>query len=146
MLRSILYLSLIASTPLIAICASLPMISKVDALPSALFVTIPKSQPRPELEIFAEFAPSDGWWLRIEVKNFAFTELCVSKANATALGHAHVHLGLQKIATAYHPDVFIGHLPAGSHQITVSLRAQDHRVLASPSGGMFSKSLTLQIP
>ncbi|MFS4583453.1 hypothetical protein [Phaeobacter sp. C3_T13_0] len=122
------------------------MITQVSSLPRALFVTLPDGQPLPELEVTTGYAPNEGWRLIIDVKNFTFTDLCVSKANNLAIGHAHVHLGTQKIMTAYQPNVFIGHLPRGQHSITVSLRAQDHRVLGRPGGGMFSKTITLKVP
>ncbi|MFV1494724.1 hypothetical protein VWY34_00200 [Phaeobacter sp. JH20_02] len=146
MLKFVFSVSMLASAPLIAICAGLPLVAMIDELPAALFATLPDDHPLPELDVTASYTPVDGWHLKIEVENFVFTDLCISEAKALARGHAHVHLGAEKIVTAYQPHIVIGHLPSGTHEITVSLRAQDHRVLGRPGGGMFVKTLLIKAP
>ncbi|WP_260106109.1 hypothetical protein [Phaeobacter inhibens] len=115
----------------------------MDALPAALFVTLPAHQPQPDLQVSSVYNAADGWRLRIEVENFVFTDLCVRNATNLAQGHAHVHLGDKKLATAYQPNVVLGHLPTGRHRITVSLRAQDHRVLGRERGGTFAATVII---
>ncbi|AUQ76392.1 hypothetical protein PhaeoP71_03570 (plasmid) [Phaeobacter piscinae] len=143
MLQRVFCISMLAATPLIAICACLPQIKQVEALPPQLFVTIPSHHPQPDLRVSSIYNAADGWRLRIEVENFVFTDLCVSDATDLARGHAHVHLGDKKLATAYQPDIVLGHLPTGRHQVTVSLRAQDHRVLGRHGGGIFAATVTI---
>ncbi|ATG37637.1 hypothetical protein PhaeoP23_03559 (plasmid) [Phaeobacter piscinae] len=143
MLRRVFCISMLATTPLIVICACLPQIKQVEALPAQLFVTIPSHHPQPDLRVSSIYNAADGWRLRIEIENFVFTDLCVSDAKDLARGHAHVHLGDKKLATAYQPDLVLGHLPTGRHQVTVSLRAQDHRVLGRQEGGIFAATVTI---
>ncbi|AHD11512.1 hypothetical protein PhaeoP75_03838 (plasmid) [Phaeobacter gallaeciensis] len=143
MLRRVFYISMLAATPLIVICACLPQIKQLEALPAQLFVTLPAHHPQPDLQVSSIYNAEDGWRLRIEVENFTFTDLCVSNATDLARGHAHVHLGNKKLATAYQPDIVLRHLPTGQHQVTVSLRTQDHRVLGRQEGGIFAATVTI---
>jgi hypothetical protein len=69
----------------------------------------------------------------LHASDFVFTELCVVEAEALPVGHAHVHVNGEKVASAYNPVVEIGPLAPGTHTIDVVLRGQDHRPIISRS-------------
>ena len=102
--------------------------------PRAVFLALPETQPEPTVKLSVYQDHARNWLLQIDTTDFQFTELCVANAAATAIGHAHVVLNGQKVASAFHPIVNLGKLPAGQHRIGISLRGQDHRVLLGQNG------------
>ncbi|WP_417728822.1 hypothetical protein [Roseovarius sp.] len=69
--------------------------------------------------------------LYIAVENFAFDPEAVNGPYVSGRGHAHLYLNGVKIARAYSPWMQIDALPVGTHELRVTLNANDHTQLAS---------------
>ncbi|MEM7732740.1 MAG: hypothetical protein AAF280_08155 [Pseudomonadota bacterium] len=68
--------------------------------------------------------------LEMQVENFAFDPEAVNEAHIEGRGHAHVYINDIKIARAYGPWIHLEALPIGTHQVRVTLNANDHSQLA----------------
>lgn len=139
--------SLLACAPIAAIVVWLPEAPQLRGLPSSLFLTLPEDQPEIKFSLQTFRAPLGDWILQIEAQGFLFTESCGEVTEVGAIGHAHVYVDGQKVGTAYQPVFALGHLNQGPHIITVSLRAEDHRVLARGTWrGSYNRTLLFTVP
>lgn len=68
--------------------------------------------------------------LHIGVENFAFDPEAVNGPHMPGRGHAHLYLNGVKIARAYSPWMQLDALPVGTHELRVTLNANDHTQLA----------------
>ena len=127
-----------------AVSFALPERLSDHTLPPSLFAELDPSTPKPSLSVTAS-PNGDGWRLDLEAENWAFSELCGRTKSPMAKGHAHIYLGETKIGTATLPVFYIDDLPTGPQQITVTLRAADHRVLVH-DGQVISAHVTLNHP
>ncbi len=69
--------------------------------------------------------------LHIEVENFTFDPEGVNGPVIPGRGHAHLYLNGIKIARAYGPWMQLDALPVGTHELRVTLNANDHTQLAT---------------
>ncbi|SFD64435.1 hypothetical protein [Roseivivax sediminis] len=92
------------------------------------------------LTLSASRDPDSGWNLHIATDGFSFAPERASGDHVPGEGHAHVYVDGVKIARVYSPWV---HLDASEGaRVTVTLNANDHRVLAA-DGEALSESVTL---
>ncbi|MEL7254150.1 MAG: hypothetical protein AAGL23_08235 [Pseudomonadota bacterium] len=68
--------------------------------------------------------------LEMQVENFTFDPVAVNDAHVDGRGHAHVYINDIKIARAYGPWMHLEALPVGTHEVRVTLNANDHSQLA----------------
>lgn len=68
--------------------------------------------------------------LHIGVEHFAFDPEGVNGPHVPGRGHAHLYLNGVKIARAYGPWMQLDALPVGTHELRVTLNANDHTQLA----------------
>lgn len=68
--------------------------------------------------------------LEMQVENFSFDPVAVNGAHIEGRGHAHVYINNIKIGRAYGPWMHLEALPFGTHQVRVTLNANDHSQLA----------------
>ncbi len=68
--------------------------------------------------------------LEMVVENFTFDPQAVNGAHVEGHGHAHVYVNGIKLARAYGPWLHLQALPIGTHDIRVTLNANDHSALA----------------
>ncbi len=68
--------------------------------------------------------------LEIRIDNFDFDPDGVNGAHVPGRGYAHVHVDGVKIARAYGPWFHLSALPVGTHEVRVTLNANDHSRLA----------------
>ena len=68
--------------------------------------------------------------LHIGVENFTFDPEGVNGPVVPGRGHAHLYLNGVKIARAYGPWMQLDALPVGTHELRVTLNANDHTQLA----------------
>ncbi len=68
--------------------------------------------------------------MEMQVKNFAFDPVAVNGAHIEGRGHAHIYINDIKIGRAYGPWVHLEALPFGTHEVRVTLNANDHSQLA----------------
>lgn len=127
-----------------AVSFALPEQLSEHTLPPSLFAELDPNMAKPTLTVSAT-PHGDGWRLDLETENWIFSELCGRTKPHMAEGHAHIYLGDTKIGTATLPVFYIDHLPTGAQQITVTLRAADHRVLVH-EGHVISAHVTLDRP
>jgi hypothetical protein len=84
--------------------------------------------PMLDLTLHADGAQSRN--LHIGVENFTFDPEGVNGPHMPGHGHAHLYLNGIKIARAYGPWMQLDALPVGSHELRVTLNANDHTQLA----------------
>lgn len=104
-----------------------PIVNAKGRPPRAVFLILPETVTPPEVSIEAEALGKGRYLLTLHASAFVFTDLCVTDADAIPVGHAHVHVNGEKVASAYAPIIEIGPLSPGQHKIDVVLRGQDHR-------------------
>jgi len=69
--------------------------------------------------------------LQIVTGNFTFDPEGVNGFHVPGRGHAHVYVDGVKIGRAYGPWFHLSALPAGTHEVRVTLNANDHSQLAT---------------
>jgi hypothetical protein len=94
-------------------------------------INIPEGIQAPSLDGKVEQDPSGSWLLKIETENFTFAP---EKAGLKQLnyneGHAHIYLDGEKVNRLYGNYYNLGELNEGTHQIKVTLNANNHDGLA----------------
>ena len=80
--------------------------------------------------------------LHIVTTNFTFDPEGVNGDHRPGHGHAHVYINGVKQPRAYSPWVQLDALPVGTHEIRVTLNANDHRPL-SVDGQLIQQTLSL---
>lgn len=68
--------------------------------------------------------------LEIAVTNFIFDPQAVNGPHVPGRGHAHIYVNGVKIARTYAPWFHLQALPRGTHEVRVTLNANDHSQLA----------------
>ncbi|MFL4470577.1 hypothetical protein ACERZ8_12060 [Tateyamaria armeniaca] len=111
-----------------------PIVNAKGRPPRAVFLILPDTATPPMVDVQAQAMGGGRYLVTLDTTAFMFTEICVSDAAAIPVGHAHVHVNGQKVASAYAPIVEIGPLAPGTHEIDVVLRGQDHRPLVARNG------------
>ena len=81
----------------------------------------------PSVAIRVEADAMAGWNLQILTTRFAFAPERVNQVHVPGEGHAHVYVDGKKYARLYGPWVHLESLGSGSHEIRVTLNANDHR-------------------
>lgn len=69
--------------------------------------------------------------LEITTTNFTFDPTGVNGENRPGRGHAHIYLNGVKLPRSYAPWVHLSALPKGTHDLRVTLNANDHSHLAT---------------
>ena len=82
--------------------------------------------------------------LHIETTNFSFDPEGVNGPHKPGHGHAHVYINGIKQPRAYGPWVHMDALPVGTHEVRVTLNANDHSQLAI-NGQPIEATVTLVI-
>lgn len=127
-----------------AVSFALPEQLSDHKLPPSLFAELDPNTAKPTLTVSAT-PHGDGWRLDLKTENWIFSGLCGRTRPQVSQGHAHIYLGETKIGTANLPVFYIDNLPPGEQQITVTLRASDHRVVVH-EGHVISADVTLDHP
>lgn len=83
-------------------------------------------EPAPEVALSVT-PDGDGWRVRVEAEDFTFSQDMTGGPHVPGMGHAHLYLGGLKLQRLYAPDVRIGALPQGQHEVRVTLNTNDHR-------------------
>lgn len=68
--------------------------------------------------------------LEMQVENFTFDPIAVNGPHIEGRGHAHVYINDIKMGRAYGPWMHLEALPIGTHDVRVTLNANDHSQLA----------------
>ncbi len=129
----------------LGIAIAAPSYNAQQIAPRSVFLTLPDTLPAPELSLNLEPLASGRWRLTVEAAHFQFTELCVAEASALPVGHAHIIVNGEKVASAYQPIIDLDLEGEGLHQITVILRGQDHRALIGKDG-LIAASMRIVVP
>ena len=91
---------------------------------------IEEGREPPRLAIAIHKDSLKGWNLELITENFIFTPEAAGLGPVSGEGHAHLFINGKKIARIYHNWHHLPNLPAGSHEITVTLNANNHARLA----------------
>lgn len=83
-------------------------------------------EPAPEIHIDAQ-PDGDGWQVQIMAREFTFSKDLMGLYHVPGTGHGHIYVGGMKLGRLFAPSYHIGPLPAGSHEIRVTLNTNDHR-------------------
>ncbi|MEL6466442.1 MAG: hypothetical protein AAFQ58_15870 [Pseudomonadota bacterium] len=111
-----------------------PIVNAKGRPPRAVFLVLPDAVAPPTVNLRAEAIGDGRYRLHLDTEAFMFTEICVPEADAVPIGHAHVHVNGEKVASAYFPVVDIGPFAPGLHLVDVVLRGQDHRPIIGRDG------------
>ena len=98
---------------------------------------------RPTLDTAVYRDPGAGWNLNVITTNFTFDAKSAGLENVEGHGHAHVYVNGAKLGRVYGAWHHIGALPLGENEVTVSLYANDHSVLASDGVKITSTSTVI---
>ncbi|SMX31992.1 hypothetical protein [Actibacterium lipolyticum] len=133
-----------------ALCLSafalfVPQINAGGGPPRSVFLQLPDEAPTPDVQLTAVPAKDGEWFVTITASDFRFTTLCLPEAEPVPLGHAHIIVDGQKVASAYHPVVKLGVLAPGQRHIQAVLRGQDHRALLGRQG-MIKADIFVTVP
>ena len=82
--------------------------------------------------------------LEVVTKGFTYAPDQAGADHHPGEGHGHLYVDGEKIARLYGPWYHLGGLAEGSHEITVTLNANDHRLLSS-GGTPLKDSVTVTI-
>lgn len=83
-----------------------------------------ESAPRISMRLSAD---GPGWVARFELENIELSSDKADGPHEAGFGHGHVYLGGLKLQRLYSPEIRIGALPAGSHELRATLNTNDHR-------------------
>lgn len=83
-------------------------------------------EPAPNISLEATKSET-GWTVSVTSKDFEFTPNLVDGPHVPGTGHGHIYLNGLKLGRLYSAETTIGNLPAGQHEIRVTLSTNDHR-------------------
>ena len=72
-----------------------------------------------------------GWRIRADVERFTFAPEAMDGDHVAGEGHGHLYVGGLKIMRMTSPEVVIGALPPGEHEVRVTLNSNDHKAYHS---------------
>lgn len=84
----------------------------------------------PAIELSVTEDPMTGWNVALVTRNFDFTPQSAGGPPVPNTGHAHLYVNGRKIARLYGSYYHIPDLPAGQHELTVTLSSNDHAYYA----------------
>ncbi len=122
-----------------------PIVNSTGRPPSTVFLNLPQSTTPPEVHVNISSLGGGRYLLTLHASAFVFTEVCVTDANARPIGHAHVHVDGEKVASAYTPIVEIGPLEPGVRTVDIVLRGQDHRPIVARNG-LVQRRIQIRVP
>ena len=93
---------------------------------------IGEGEPAPEISLEA-IPEAAGWQIHVTSKEFEFTPELADGPHVPGTGHGHIYLNGLKLGRLYSPHQKIGKLPAGEHEIRVTLSTNDHRAYVNGS-------------
>lgn len=86
----------------------------------------PPEGPTPDVSFVVE-PDGTGWRVTVDAGDFRFAPAAMDGEHAPGEGHGHLYVDGLKIMRMTAPEVTIGALPPGRHEISVVLNANDHR-------------------
>ena len=92
-------------------------------------VEIGAETPLPALVLRTQEDVYGGWNLELVTENFTFAPQSAGRAHVPGEGHAHLYLDGEKRARIYGRWFHLPDLGPGSHEVEVTLNANDHGVL-----------------
>ena len=122
--------TLVPMTLHLASGASLPVKARVSApaMSHDQFYDVPGDESQPSVSI--EVKPDgDAWAVVLTTRNFRFARDLVDRPHQPGTGHGHLYVQGIKIGRIYETNARIGALPAGTHEVHVTLNTNDHRLL-----------------
>jgi hypothetical protein len=106
---------------------------------------IPPDQPVPTVKLVAHPDAIRGVNLEIQVTNFTFAPQRLNSKSLATEGHAHLYVNGKKVTRLYGTWYYLGDLPPGKHQITVTLNTNAHEDLVYGSK-VISSSIMVDVP
>jgi hypothetical protein len=111
-------------------------------------VEIPADIPAPTVKITVIKDPMSGWNLNVLTTHFRFVPEHVSGPNHPdhiTEGHAHLFIDGKKVTRLYGPWYYIGELSPGTHEIKVSLNANNHAPFVKNGQGIATHTVTVEV-
>ncbi|UUX49314.1 hypothetical protein NUH88_18170 [Nisaea acidiphila] len=88
--------------------------------------SVGKGEPAPKISL-SVVPDGDGWAVHVNARDFEFSKDLAGMQHVPGMGHGHIYVGGVKLGRVYQPDVRIGALPKGTHEVRVTLNTNDHR-------------------
>jgi len=87
---------------------------------------VPAGKVMPDVFITAK-PEGQGWKVEVITSGFTFSKEAVDGPHQSGVGHGHLYLNDLRLQPIYGPEVHVGALPKGTHQLRVTLNTNDHR-------------------
>jgi len=87
---------------------------------------VPDGEPQPQVSLTVA-KDGNGWAVTVTTQGFSFSQEAVDGPHMPGVGHGHVYLNGLKLQRLFDPEFQIGALPAGTHEVRVTLNTNDHR-------------------
>jgi hypothetical protein len=101
-------------------------------------------EPHPSVTVELVDDPAGGWSLHAVPSNFRLAPENASGDHVDGEGHMHLYVNGDKVARVYETWYQMPPLPAGAHEITVALQANDHAPLTA-GGDPVETTITLEV-
>ena len=92
-------------------------------------IEVPDNVVAPSVNLTVDADPIGGYNLQFLLENFRLTPERAGEDNRWGEGHLHLYLNGEKIARVYSPWYHLSDLPAGVHELRVTLHANNHQML-----------------
>ena len=87
---------------------------------------VPQGEPVPSVDLMVVKDPKKGWNLRLATVNFRWAPQNASTEPIMGEGHAHLYVDGHKMGRLYGEWFNLGSLSEGSHELRVTLNANNH--------------------
>lgn len=105
----------------------------------------PAAEPYPQVSLKIVDDPAGGWNLHVVPIGFRLAPQNASGHHAEGEGHMHLYIDGEKVARLYETWYQLPPLEAGTYEIRVDLRSNDHAPLTA-EGAMVAAVATLEVP
>lgn len=106
---------------------------------------VPAGSPIPDIALVVHEDAMQGWNLEVKLTNFQFAPESVNQDNSLNAGHAHLYINGEKVTRLYSSWYYLQALPAGEHEIRVTLNTNTHQDLTH-NGALIQATTMLTVP
>lgn len=107
--------------------------------------TMDAAAPGPmTVDLRVEADPMKGWNVFVDTTGFTWAPQDAGADPVPGEGHAHLYVDGVKVARVYGPAFYVGDLEPGTHEVTVTLNANDHADYAV-DGAKVTASVTVEV-
>lgn len=144
MMKTYIQFTIIAFAVLGLAVGCAPTTGKESAWHAYGNVDVPEGFPIPAVKIELSEDANSGWNMHLVTENIEFAPERAGTEHYPGEGHAHLYIDDKMLARVYGKWFHIPQLPAGRHQITVTLNSNDHNAY-SVNGRIISDTAIVEV-